>query len=498
MQAIQASGKNSIEDQTKFNTLYERSLKLHSKYLELKSKEDVAAAKAVATQSNVIGNWQDLNTQANGNRIANLPVNSNNPVFQTAHQNIASMQLRQQGQELQNIINPFGVNIGGSDNNLPSKFNPNQKVKNFHGIVNGQTPQQRAYNFGHYCMAMLYAKDPMQFPFAKSFNYITNRMALDHTSSNQTGVSYLIPEEFGTDLIYNVEQYGVARKLFRNIPMASGTKTEPIVNSLTSATFVSEATNSSSTAKTNIAVGQVKLVAKEVMALSVISNPADADSAISIGDLLIQDFARAFANLEDSCAFLGDGTSTYGGIIGLVTKIRSFDNNGTDSIGVVAGAGNLWSELTLTNFNTMIGRLPQYADNQNTVWLCHKTFWATVLQPLILAAGGSTGMERVTGVGGGVQKQFLGYPVEISQVMPSTEANSQIPIMLGDFSMAAMFGDRQMLSTQFSSEATIGSLNLFEANAIAMRAIERIDIVVHSPGNASDAGAYVALETASS
>jgi HK97 family phage major capsid protein len=92
----------------------------------------------------------------------------------------------------------------------------------------------------------------------------------------------------------------------------------------------------------------------------------------------------------------------------------------------------------------------------------------------------------------------LGYPVEFSQVMPSTEANSQVCAVLGDFSKGAAFGDRQQESIAFSEHATIGGENVFERNQIAIRGTERFDIVVHDVGDANDAGPIVGLQTAGS
>jgi HK97 family phage major capsid protein len=90
---------------------------------------------------------------------------------------------------------------------------------------------------------------------------------------------------------------------------------------------------------------------------------------------------------------------------------------------------------------------------------------------------------------------FAGYPVEFSQVMPSTEANTQVCALLGDFTQGAAFGDRQEESIAFSEHATVNSENVFERNEIAIRGTERFDVVVHDVGSSSAAGPIVGLQT---
>jgi hypothetical protein len=58
------------------------------------------------------------------------------------------------------------------------------------------------------------------------------------------------------------------------------------------------------------------------------------DSVIAVADWLVQEHSLALAKKTDEAAFNGDGTSTYGGIQGITTKI----NDGTHTAGVVAAA----------------------------------------------------------------------------------------------------------------------------------------------------------------
>jgi HK97 family phage major capsid protein len=93
---------------------------------------------------------------------------------------------------------------------------------------------------------------------------------------------------------------------------------------------------------------------------------------------------------------------------------------------------------------------------------------------------------------------YLGYPVNFTQVMPKTDANSQIACLFGNLSLAAILGDRR------NRTLFVDPYSLSTNDQIRVRAIERVDINFHSPGNATSVaadkapGAIVGLISAAS
>lgn len=382
----------------------------------------------------------------------------------------------------------------GVEFKLPRNVRPH-RVKNFTQGEDGMTPEVKAFRFGVWAMSLLGNCMPQyKGVTAQAERYVQELGILNAAhgegGSDGTGAHVFVPTEFGTDLILLREQFGTARRLLNVVPMSSDKKTEPRQLSGLTAYFVGE--NSAGTESTT-SHDNVTLVAKDLMTLARISRQLDMDSVISWADKLVREIAYSFSSKEDDCAFNGTGESTYGGISGIRTKLDTL-TAGT-APGLTLGAGNAWSELTLVNFESVVGSLPQYADTPSTRWVCHKTFYYTVMLRLALAAGGTTATETINGRR---MPMFLGYPVEICQKYPSTEANSQIPVTFGDHSLAAMFGDRQRDEIAFSDQATIGGESMFERNQIGVRGTERFDVVVHDFGTASAAGPIVGLETASS
>jgi HK97 family phage major capsid protein len=92
---------------------------------------------------------------------------------------------------------------------------------------------------------------------------------------------------------------------------------------------------------------------------------------------------------------------------------------------------------------------------------------------------------------------FQGIPVMFSQAMPIATATSTIAVYLGNFALGASFGDRRKMTLEFSKEATVGGVNLFEYDLIAVKSSQRMDINVHGIGSDTAAGPILALSTGS-
>jgi HK97 family phage major capsid protein len=302
---------------------------------------------------------------------------------------------------------------------------------------------------------------------------------------NEDG-GYLVPPEFEADLIILREMYGVFRQFARVTPMKGDTKSRPRRKSGLTAYFTGD--GEAATAS-KMGWDRVSLTAKKVMVLDYTTTELDEDSMINLGDTLAGEIAYAFAKLEDDCGFNGDGTSTYGGIVGARAKLKNISGTIASIKGLFVGAGNNYSELTLSDFTGVLGLLPQYADTPNTGWFVHKTFYHQVMEKLMLAAGGVTAAEVAAGRRTLV---FMGYPVHISQQMPRVEANSQVCCLFGDMRLAADFGDRRATTIMFSEHAA------FTTDEIAIRGTERFDINVHDVGDTTDPGPLVGLITAAS
>lgn len=336
------------------------------------------------------------------------------------------------------------------------------------------TNEREAYAAGQWCMATIGQK-----PKAKQW-CIDNGVMNAQSEGVNTAGGYLVPEFFETSIIRIVESYGVFRQNAYVYPMGSDTVKVPRRTSGYTVYYVGE--NATITAS-DMAFNQIALVAKKAAILTQISNELNEDEVVGLAGLMSQEFGYALALAEDQAGFIGDGTSTYGGIQGLVTRLAA------GSISTAASSQTAFSTLTLASFNKAKGLLPQYNGAVNR-WYISKQGFAQSMELLAVAAGGITTRE----IASGMQQTFLGDPVVFSQVLPITGAAqaSAIVAYYGDLRMAATMGTRRQMN--ISSDSSI----YFKEDAIAVRCTERFDINVHGIGTSTVAGPLIALKMAAS
>ena len=303
--------------------------------------------------------------------------------------------------------------------------------------------------------------------------------------STNIGGGILVPEELRPYLIQKLGQYGKFRKYATILPMGSDKLTCPKVD--TDLTVYNPDEGASLT-DSDMAFSQVGLTAHKLACLTKVSSELEEDSLIAIGEILGLSMARSMAKKEDEIGFVGDGTSTYFGMTGIVGALFGVDATIGNIKGLKVGSGNAYSELVLADFEGTVAILPSDADD-NARWYMNKKFFYEVPYALARAAGVANIFEVLSDR---KARYLMGYPVEFVSAMPSTEANSQICAILGDLQLGAYLGERKMLQIARSSDV------YFANDQIGFRGIERIDINAFGVGDTSEAGPIVALVTAAS
>lgn len=368
----------------------------------------------------------------------------------------------------QRDLDEFTQHLQREDANQSATATRRARSTAFRSVIGNRVVADRqAYDFGMWLLAAC-----MGSASARAYCE-TNNIALKvHTENSNAGGGYLVPEQFSQTLIDLREVYGVFRQWANVQPMSSDTMWIPRRVSGLTAYFIGETEAITESTK---GWDRVNLTAKKLAVLTKMSSEVSEDAIINMANDLAAEIAYAFANKEDLCGFNGDGTSTYGGIVGVREKIKGLSGTIAYIAGLVVGTGNAYSELTLADFEGVVAKLPQYADGPNARWFAHRSFYWNVMIKLALASGGVTQAE-VSTLGRSVP--FLGYPVAVGQVLPSVEANSQVCALFGDLARGAMLGDRRMTTI-----ATSEHLN-FAEDEIAIRGTQRFDINVHDVGNA--------------
>lgn len=342
----------------------------------------------------------------------------------------------------------------------------------------GENAEQRAYIAGQHLLATIFQNDRAR-EWCESNGVPIIKQVMKENDNAKGG--FLVADEMARSIIILREEYGVFRREANNVPMGSEVVDWPKHSSGLTVYFPGEGNTITAS---DAAVDNVKLVAKKMATLTRYSSEVGADAVIALADYITNEIAYAFANKEDECGFNGDGTSTYGGMTGVLNAMNA------GSIYTAATGNTAFSTLDLADFEGVVGKLPQYAHGNAKWYISRAGYWNSAAN---LANAGS-GNTTETVAGGPSQTTFLGYPVVYSQVLNSTltaQTSTNIACF-GDLRASAMLGNRSGISVMGSEH------RYFESDEVAIRGLERVDVNVHEKGTATAAGAMIVLATPAS
>lgn len=313
----------------------------------------------------------------------------------------------------------------------------------------------------------------------QKFSEVTGVDYKTHTQGNDATGGIFVPTETSSLIINLKDTYGSFRRNVRVEPMGSESIRIFRTGDDVTAYWGSETGTLSSS---DMSFDAITLNAKKMYALAVLSEELVMNSTQNLGLRFAESVARQFAKKEDQAGFLGDATSTYGGVLGLYGKLQKVltDGGGTWTNDTHKGylgsaqvcAGNTFAEVTMGNLIAGMRKVPTYALT-GAKWYFNKVAFGETAERLAYAQGGSTAAE----LAGSFGQRLFGYPVEFVDVMPGTDGNSQVFAWFGNLSQAATLGDR--MTTAIKQDASKG----FDTDTIYVKATQYLDIKVHEMGN---------------
>ncbi len=282
---------------------------------------------------------------------------------------------------------------------------------------------------------------------------------------------FVVPDEMVPTVIRRIEVYGSFRRNILVVPMSRDHQTWP--KRAGGLTVYCPGEGKAITAS-DITLGQVALTAKKWCTLTAISSELEEDAAIAVAELIIDEIGLAFAQKEDQCGFIGDATSTYFGITGVLQHADTA-NLACDSGDTTFAKACQWKYLS-----GVIGRVPTWAMVQALYFFYRDVFWQYVVGQV--DSGGNPIVKFVTAGGegrgaplqlGGATPLLLGFPVELVDCLPkiADDAVSTASWAFGSLYRSWMMGQRRGIEIAQSREV------YFASDQVGIRATERIDIV---------------------
>jgi HK97 family phage major capsid protein len=322
---------------------------------------------------------------------------------------------------------------------------------------------------------------------AKSGDADAKRWCQDHGvearaqgSTGATTGSAFVPDSLSSAVIRLVDQYSAFAQNATNVVMPSDVLLFPRRTAGATAYWIDE--NAAITASDPTS-NQVTLTAKKVTGAVVIASELLQDSIVSIADWIAAELALTLSNAVEAAAWSGN-PSNAPGVAGLVTSHTGgllAGSAATYAASLVTAAGDTPDEVTKANLLAMMAAVPQHS-RQGAKWFCSPFFFATCMQNLDLAQGGSVGLSQ------GMGPTFLGSEVVLTDRLPSgADSTGAIMALYGNMANSSYYGIRQAIEIASSDQVN------FLSDQTVIRAVARVAITHANLGSSSVAGPIIGL-----
>ena len=323
---------------------------------------------------------------------------------------------------------------------------------------------------------------------AKSGDAEARRWCADHGvesraqgSTGSTTGSAFVPDVLEATVLRLVNEYSAFAANAMNVNMASDYVLFPKRTGGATAYWISENTAITASDPTST---QVALTAKKVTGAVVVANELLRDSIVSIADWLAAELSLGLSTAIETAAWNGN-PSNAPAVAGLVTTytgglLASSAATYAGSLVTAAGADTP-EEVTKASMLQVIAKLPQHSQ-AGAKWYCSPYFFATCMQNLDLAQGGSVGMTQGMGL------TFLGKPVVLTDQLPAgADSTGAIMCLYGDLMNSSIYGVRQGIEIASSDQVN------FLSDQSVIRAVARVAITHHTLGSDTVAGPVIGL-----
>ena len=299
-------------------------------------------------------------------------------------------------------------------------------------------------------------------------------------STGSTTGSAFVPDVLSSTVIRLVDEYSAFAQEATNVVMPSDVVLFPRRTAGATAYWVDENTAITPSDPTS---NQVTLTAKKVTGAVTIASELLQDSVVSIADWIAAELGLTLANAIEAAAWSGNPASAPG-VAGLVTTHTGgllASSGATYAASLVTAAGDTPDEVTKANLLAMMGLVPQHSV-AGAKWYCSPYFFATAMQALDLAQGGSVGLSQGMGL------TFLGKPVVLTDRLPSgADSSGVIMCLYGNMANSSYYGIRRQIEIASSDQVN------FLSDQTVIRATARVAITHANLGSSTVTGPIVGL-----
>jgi HK97 family phage major capsid protein len=299
------------------------------------------------------------------------------------------------------------------------------------------------------------------------------------STGSTTGAAF-VPDVLSSTVIRLVDQYSAFAQNATNVQMPSDVLLFPRRTAGATAYWIDENVAITPSDPTS---NQVTLTAKKVTGAVTIASELLADSVASIADWIAAELALTLGNAVEDAAWSGNPSNApaVAGLVSTYTGGLLAASGATYAASLVTAAGDTPDEVTKANLLAMMAKVPQHS-RQGAKWFCSPFFFASCMQSLDLAQGGSVGLSQGMGL------TFLGSPVVLTDRLPSgADSTGVIMALYGNMANSSYYGVRQGIEIASSDQVN------FLSDQTVIRAVARVAINHANLGSSSVAGPIIGL-----
>jgi HK97 family phage major capsid protein len=299
-------------------------------------------------------------------------------------------------------------------------------------------------------------------------------------STGSTTGSAFVPDVLEATVLRLVNEYSAFASNAMNVNMASDYVLFPRRTGAATANWISENVAITPSDPTS---NQVALTARKVTGAVVVANELLRDSIVSIADWLAAELSLSISQAIETVAFNGN-PSNAPSVAGIATGHTGglyASSGATYAASLVTAAGDTPDEVTRANLLAMMARIPQHSQ-AGAKWYVSPFFFATCMQNLDLAQGGSVGMSQGLGL------TFVGKPVVLTDQLPGgSDSTGVVMALYGDLMNSSIYGVSQGIEMASSDQVN------FLSDQSVIRAVARVAISHHTLGSDTVAGPVIGL-----
>lgn len=319
----------------------------------------------------------------------------------------------------------------------------------------GANAEKAAYRAGASIAAML--GDERAKSFCKD-NGVDFRKKDMYTGDDALG-GFLVVPELEAAVSYYREERGVGRSIME---VKTGSTERVERNRNLGGTNVLPLGEGQTYTPSDVKFDRVGVTAKKFGALTKATIELTEDAYTSLAEEIAKDHGFAHAVKEDQCIFLGDGTSTYNGLVGINETFKALvtgaggtftmDSNKAYAAGIQVATGATVASITLSDLIKMQSKVATFPGLSNRFYIPSQIWYGQIV-PLVMATNGNTNTQIVDGV---PRQFFNGAEVVFADELYTpilTAENNAFVAFYGDATAAGLFYDRLGLSITPSQEA---------------------------------------------